>query len=34
MHSIYIVRFSQGKGVRKKTTFCMLANKLKIVDHP
>ena len=34
MYSIsYIVRFSQGARVRKKSTFvCLL--KLKIVDHP
>ena len=35
MYSIYIVRFSQGgKGLKKKSTFCTLAKKLKIVDHP
>jgi len=34
MYSIYIVHFSQGEGIRKKSTFCTLAKKLKIVDHP
>ena len=34
MYSIYIIHFSQGEGVRKRSMFGTLVKKLKIVDHP